>query len=327
MQAFQGRGAVALVMLLLASAAQAAGYPDKPVQVIADSAAGAAPDVALRFVTEALGRMWGQQVIVVNKPGAGGSVAARAAADAAPDGYTLYHPVLSSFVTLNPPAPNVPLHVPKDFLPIGFVEEIPMFIAVSPSSGIMSLSDLLARAKARPGEITYATTGIGRLTHLAGELLAHEAGVKFLLVPYTGGPSHAVADVATGRVDMIIEGYSGIAGPARSGAIKLIATAAAKRLADFPDVPTVAETIPGFRATGWAVMVAPPGTPSAIVAKVSADLMTVTSQPDLQEKLAKLGAYTNPMTAADAQAFVDKQQATWQPVLDDIVRQQKAQEK
>ena len=135
------------------------------------------------------------------------------------------------------------------------------------------------------------------------------------------------SDVATGRVDMIIEGYSGIAGPARAGQIKLIATAAAKRLADFPDVPTVSETIPGFRATGWAVMVAPLGTPAAIVAKVSADLKTATSQPDLQDKLAKLGAYTNPMTAAEATAFVNKQQATWQPVLDDIVKQQAAQGK
>ena len=111
----------------------------------------------------------------------------------------------------------MPLHVPKDFVPIGFVEEIPMFIAVSPSSGINSLPELIERARKDPGKITYATTGIGRLTHLAGELLQHEAKIKFLLVPYTGGPSHAVSDVATGRVDMIIEGYSGIAGPARAG--------------------------------------------------------------------------------------------------------------
>src|SRR5262249_54916447 len=100
-----------------------------------------------------------------------------------------------------------------------------------------------------PGEISYATTGVGRLTHLTGELLQREAGINLLLVPYTGGPSHAVTDVATGRVSMIIEGYSGIAGAARSGSIKLIAVASAKRLAEFPDVPTVAETIPGFQAT------------------------------------------------------------------------------
>jgi tripartite-type tricarboxylate transporter receptor subunit TctC len=223
-------------------------YPNRPVQVIADSAAGSTPDVALRFVTDRLAQLWGQQVLVVNKPGASGSVAARAAADAEPDGYSLYQPVLSTFVSLHPAAANVPLHVPKDFLPIGFVTENPMFIAVSPTLGISTLPQLIELAKQRPGKLTYAATGVGRLTHLAGELLQHEANIKLLLVPYTGGPNHAVNDVTTGRVSMIIEGYSGIAGAAQSGSVKLIAVASAKRLAQFPDLPTVAETVPGFRA-------------------------------------------------------------------------------
>jgi tripartite-type tricarboxylate transporter receptor subunit TctC len=313
---------VAALLAAPAAGAQAQGYPDKPVQIIADSSAGSTPDVALRFVAEQLTKLWGQQVIVVNKPGAGGSVAARAAADAAPDGYTLYQPVLSTFVSLHPAAPNVPLHVPKDFLPIGFVAENPMFIAVSPTLKINSLKELIERAKQHPGEISYATTGIGRLTHLAGELLQHEAKIKLQVVPYTGGPSHAVSDVATGRVGMIIEGYSGIAGAARSGSIKLIATAAAKRLAEFPDVPAVSETIPDFVATGWAILVAPLGTPKAIVDKVSADLFKVTQQPELGAKLAKLGSYTRPMLAADATAFVHKQQSVWDPVLADIASKQ-----
>jgi tripartite-type tricarboxylate transporter receptor subunit TctC len=317
------RGLIAAVLLAVPVAdAQAQGYPDKTVQIIADSSAGSTPDVALRFVAEQLTKRWGQQVIVVNKPGAGGSVAARAAADAAPDGYTLYQPVLSTFVSLHPAAPNVPLHVPKDFLPIGFVAENPMFIAVSPTLKINSLKELIERAKQHPGEISYATTGIGRLTHLAGELLQHEAKIKLQVVPYTGGPSHAVSDVATGRVGMIIEGYSGIAGAARSGSIKLMATAAAKRLPEFPDVPAVSETIPDFVATGWAILVAPLGTPKAIVDKVSADLFKVTQQPELGAKLAKLGSYTRPMLAADATAFVHKQQSVWDPVLADIAAKQ-----
>jgi tripartite-type tricarboxylate transporter receptor subunit TctC len=326
----KGPCAVALLLSLSAVApapAQAQNYPDKPVQILSDSAAGATPDVALRFITDRLGQLWGQQVLVVNKPGAGGSVAARAAADAAPDGYTLYQPVLSTFVSLHPAAPNVPLHMPKDFIPIGFTAENPMFIAVDPKLGISTLPQLIEAAKKKPGEITYATTGVGRLTHLTGELLQHEAKIKLLLVPYTGGPSHAVSDVATGRVSMIIEGFSGIAGPARSGQIKLIAVASAKRLADFPDVPTVSETIPGFQATGWAVVVAPLGTPETIISKVSADLKKVTSEPELRQKLAKLGSYANPMTAAEAEAFVHKQQGMWQPVLDDIAKQQKQDEK
>ena len=302
--------------------AQTGGYPDKPVQIIADSSAGSTPDVALRFVAEGLTRTWGQQVLVVNRPGAGGSVGARAAAEAAPDGYTLYQPVLSTFVALHPAAPNVPLHVPKDFLPIGFVAENPMFIAVAPSLGVKSLKELIALAKKRPGEISYATTGIGRLTHLTGELLQHEAKIKLQLVPYTGGPAHAISDVATGRVGMIIEGYSGIAGAARSGSVKLIAVASAKRLADFPDVPTVAETIPEFVATGWGILVAPVGTPEAIVRKVSEDLHQVAKNPELDKKLAKLGSYTHPMLADETTAFVHKQQNRWNPVLADVARTQ-----
>jgi tripartite-type tricarboxylate transporter receptor subunit TctC len=167
-----------------------------------------------------------------------------------------------------------------------------MFIAVAPSFGISTLPELIARAKKAPGEITYATTGVGRLTHLTGELLQREAGIKLLVVPYTGGPSHAVTDVATGRVAIIIEGYSGVAGATRSGSIKLIAVASAKRLAEFPDVPTVAETIPGFQATGWAVLVAPIGTSESIIDKISEDLRKVTLDPELQKKLAPLGSYT-----------------------------------
>jgi len=300
----------------------ASAYPDKPVQIIADSAAGSTPDVALRFIAEELTKVWGQQVIVVNRPGAGGSVAARAAADAAPDGYTLYQPVLSTFVALHPAAPNVPLKVPKDFLPIGFVAENPMFIAVSPTLGVNNLKDLIALAQKRPGEISYATTGVGRLTHLAGELLQHDAKIKLQLVPYTGGPSHAISDVASGRVGIIIEGYSGIAGAAKSGSVKLIAEASAKRLADFPDVPSVSETIPGFEATGWAVIVAPVGTPDAIIQKVSLDLQKVASQSELQTKLAKLGSYPRPMNAAETTTFIQKQQSTWNPILAEIAQKQ-----
>ena len=165
--------AALLVLTSVAVAhAQTGSYPNKSVQILADSSAGSTPDVALRFTADRLSQLWGQQAIVVNKPGAGGSLAARTASEAAPDGYGLYQPVLSTFVSLHPTAPNVPLHVPKDFLPIGFVSENPMFVAVSPGLGVSTLPELIALAKKRPGEISYAATGVGRLTHLAGELAA-----------------------------------------------------------------------------------------------------------------------------------------------------------
>ena len=208
------------VTLLVAASteqAQSKGYPDKPVTIICDAAAGSTPDVVVRFVAEGLGRSWHQQVVVINRPGGSGSIAAHAAAEAAPDGYTLYTPALSAFVAQPGIAPMIPLAVPRDFVPIGFTAENPMFIAVRSTFGGKTLANLIALAKSRPGKISYAVTGVGRLTHLTGELLQMRAGIKLLMVPYTAGPALALGDVIGGRVDMIIEGYSGVAVPSRQG--------------------------------------------------------------------------------------------------------------
>ncbi|MFL6795926.1 MAG: Bug family tripartite tricarboxylate transporter substrate binding protein [Xanthobacteraceae bacterium] len=313
---------LAAAVVCVALPANGGSYPEKSVQIIADSAAGSTPDVALRFFAEELTARWGQQVIVINKPGAGGSLGARAAAEAVADGYTLYQPVLSTFVALRPAASNIPLQVPRDFLPIGFVAENPMFFAVSPKSGIATVAELIALAKKHPGEISYATTGVGRLTHLAGELLQHQAQIELQLVPYTGGPSHALSDLATGRVGMIIEGYSGIAGAVQSGAVKLIGVASANRLPQFSMVPTMAETIPGFLATGWGVLVAPVGTSPDIIEKVNRDLQAVGHDPVLQRKIADLGSYARPMSVTETVAFIHQQQNMWNPVLAQIASKQ-----
>ena len=148
--------------------AQAGNYPEKPVTIIADAAPGATPDVDARFVAEGLSKMWGRQVIVINHPGANGSIAARTATDAVPDGYTLFMPALSTFASLPSVAPNLPLKLPRDFIPIGYTAENPMFFAVTPSLGVSTLPELIALAKKDPGKISIAVTGVGRLTHLTG---------------------------------------------------------------------------------------------------------------------------------------------------------------
>jgi len=301
-----------------AAHAQAGNYPTKPVTIISDAAPGATPDVDARFIADALGKIWGKQVIVVNHPGANGSVGARAAADAPPDGYTLYMPVLSTFVAMSTVAPNLPVRLPRDFLPIGYTAENPMFLAVNPALGISTLPQLIERAKKEPGKLSIAATGIGRLTHLTGEVLQDRAGVKFLTVPYTAGPAVALGDVGSGRVSMIIEGYSGIVGAVRAGQVKLIAVASPQRLPQFPDLPTVAETIPGFAALGWQVLLAPLGTPAPIISKVSADLATVNNDPAFQARLGNVGSYTRAMTPDQVLAFVKHEQDTWLPVLDRI---------
>ena len=278
-------GIVCLLTLPAASVAFAEdNYPERLVTIISDAAAGSAPDVVARFVAEGLGKIWGQQVIVVNHPGANGSVGARAASEVAADGYTLFHPTLSSFVALPTVAPNLPIKLPRDFLPIGFSADQPMFVGVSPTLGVTTLPQLIALAKKEPDKITIAQTGVGRLTHLTGELLQQRADIKLVSVPYTHGPASAIGDVADGRVSMIIEGYSGIVGAVKAGQVKLIAVGSSERLPEFPDLPTVAETIPGFRASGWQVLLAPVGTPEPIIKKVSADMSKVDHRSGVQEK-------------------------------------------
>lgn len=298
--------------------AQAGSYPDKPVTIIADAAPGSTPDVDARFVAEGLSKIWGQQAVVINHPGANGSIAARTAAEAVPDGYTLFMPALSTFAALPSVAPNLPLKLPRDFIPIGYTAENPMFLAVTPSLGVATLPQLIALAKKEPGKISIAVTGVGRLTHMTGLLLQDRADITLLPVPYNGGPAVALADVGSGRVSMIIEGYSGIVGSVKAGQVKLIAVAAPQRLPEFPDLPTVAETLPGFAALGWQVLVAPNGTPRPIVDKVAADLAKVVSDADFKKRLANIGSYSRAMTPDQVVAFVQKEQDTWLPILQKI---------
>ncbi len=320
-------GIMSLSLLAIAAAsgaqAQVESYPTRPVRVISDSAPGSSVDVTLRLVADRLSQAWGQQVLAVNQPGAGGAISARAAAEAAPDGYTLYMPALSVFLATPGRAANLPLELPRDFTPIGSVSEQPMFIAVAPSLGVSSLPELIALAKQRPGELSYAATGVGRLTHLTGELLQSRAGIKMLLVPYSGGPTHALNDVLGGRIPVIIEAYAGLAGAVQAGKVKPIAIGGAKRLPNFPDVPTVAETLPGFSAVGWQALMAPNGTPEPILGKVAGDLRRVLAEPEVAKQLASRGGYPSPMSRDEVIAFVQGQQRTWNPLLQQFAEQSK----
>ena len=310
---------MALGLLVAASAAapvQAADYPNKPIRVISDSPPGSAVDVTFRMVMDRVGTVLGQQIVAVDQPGASGAVAAHAAAEAVPDGYTLFAPAISLFIAVPGKAANLPLVLPRDFLPVGSLIDQPMFICASPASGLKTLPDLIARAKAHPGQISFATTGIGRITHLTGLLLGSRAGIKLQVVPYTGGPAAALTDVMGGRVPLIIEGYSGLAGAIQAHKLNVLAVASSKRLPDFPDLPTVAETLPGFAAGGWQGMVAPRGTPAPAIATFNAALNKVLAQPDLAKQLAKRGAYVKPLSPTETNAFVNAQQTQWKPVLE-----------
>jgi tripartite-type tricarboxylate transporter receptor subunit TctC len=302
--------------------ANAQAYPSGPVKVISDSAPGSAPDVILRIVADRLSHAWGQQIVVMNQPGAGGSVAARAAAGATPDGTTLFMAVSSAFVTMKGAAANIPIQVPQDFAPISLIGEQPMFITIAPEAGISTLPALIEAAKRKPGEISYAVSGRGRQSHLTGEMLQRRTGIKLLMVPYSGGPAQALSDLMGGRVQMLIEGGTALIGAMQSGKLRVLAVGSETRLAEFPDLPAAAETVPNFRSAGWLAMVAPPGTPEPIVRKVSDDLRAVLSNPEVRSKLAAVGSYARPLSPQDTTNFIQTEQRTWGPLLEELSRSQ-----
>jgi tripartite-type tricarboxylate transporter receptor subunit TctC len=310
---------LALSIWLASGMAHAQNYPTHPVRLISDSAPGSAIDVTMRIIAERLSAVWGEQAVVVNQPGAGGAIAAHAAAAAAPDGYTLFMPALSAFVALPGKADNLPVEVPRDFTPIGYLGGAPLFITAAPWVGVTTLPELIALAKKEPGKLAYGANGVGRLTHLTGELLQSRAGIKLLMVPYSGGGTTAVLnDMMGGRIALTFDSYSGIAGAVAAGNARPLAVASLQRLANFPDVPTVAETLPGFAAVGWQVLVAPAGTPDAIVHKANAALLEVTNATDVRERLAQFGREEVAMSPAETLAFIQNEQKTWAPVLKQI---------
>jgi tripartite-type tricarboxylate transporter receptor subunit TctC len=313
--------AVAWLILFAQDARAQSDYPNKPVRIVVDSAAGSANDATARILADKLGRIWNQQVVVLNQPGAGGGISARVAAQSANDGTTLYMPATSPFLALpGAPgvAPNLPIELPRDFVAINLVLEQPLYIGASHASGITSIKQVIEMAKQKPGEVSYAATGRGRLTHLTMELLQERTGTKLQLVPYAGGPAQAMNDVMSGRVPLVLDGYAGLAPAIRGNLIKGLASTALQRPPGFEDLPTIAETIPGFLVGAWNVLLAPAGTPEAIVSKVHADMRKVLDDPEVRSKFAANGGYVRHLSPAEVTAFVQSEQKTWRPILQKV---------
>ena len=298
-----------------AIAAHAQNYPARPVRLITDSGAGSAVDVTTRIIADGLSRVSGQQAVVVNKPGAGGSMAIHTAATAAADGYTLGVVSLSAFIAPPDKADNLPVEVPRDFAPVGYLSGGAMFITAASWLGVKTLPDLVALAKKQPGKLAYGTNGSGRLTNLTGELLQERAGIKLLMVPYAGGTAQILNDVMGKRIPIAIDAYSGLAGAIKAGTIVPLAVASSERLASFPDVPTVAETLPGFAAAGWQVLLAPAATPPAIVNKANTDLNKALGDATVRQRLDQLVREIRPMSPAETLAFIQGEQKKWRPIV------------
>jgi tripartite-type tricarboxylate transporter receptor subunit TctC len=213
--------------------------------------------------------------------------------------------------------------VPRDFAAVGYTVDQPLAIAVSPTLGIKTLQELIDLAKKKPGELSYAVTGVGRLTHLTGELLQLRTGIKLQMVPYSGSSAQAIADVYAGRIPIMIEGYTGLAPAFQSGNLTPLAVGAPKRLPSDPNLPIISETVPGLIASGWQAVLAPNGTPEPIIAKASAGLNAALDMPKVKDLLANRGSFARPMSPAEVTAFIRDQQALWKPAIERIADQMK----
>ncbi len=314
-----------LCLSLAASTALAqSDYPNNTVRIVVNSAPGSANDATSRLIGDRLSKIWNQQVITLNQPGAGGGISARVAAQSPADGYTLYMPSTSVFLAIpgGPGvAPNMPVELPRDFESVAYILEQPLYIGASHKSGINTIGDVIRMAKEKPGELTYAATGRGRLTHLTMELLQVRTGIKLQLVPYAGGPAQAMNDVMSGRVPLVLDGYAGLAPAIKGDLIKGLASTALKRPPGFENLATVAETVPDFFVGAWTILLAPKGTPAPIIRKVHNDMRVVLDDPDIRTKLALNGGFVRHMTPAELTAFVQNEQKTWRPILEQVAKE------
>jgi tripartite-type tricarboxylate transporter receptor subunit TctC len=279
--------AVALCVAQGAIAQGAKTYPDKPVRVIVGYSPGGLPDTIARIAGQKLGEIWGQQVVVDNRPGANSILGADAVAKAAPDGYTLLM-TDNSTVAINPFLYSRLPYSEKDLVPAALVARAPLFLAVHPSVPANSFKELIALIKANPGKYSYGSSGIGSTHHLCMEYLKSVLGLDMVHVPYKG-TGQSVPALVAGQVPMVFSGYPTLSAHARDGRIKLLAINSLKRSGLAPDVPAIAETIPGFDFAPTFGFFAPGGTPHEIIAKIGADSAEAVKSRDVVERLKSLG--------------------------------------
>jgi len=280
-----------LVLLLqcIACAAAAQDWPSRPVRLIVPFAPGGATDIPARLLAPKLQDSLGQPVVVENRPGAGGIVGIQAAAQSAADGYT-WLVATNGELVMNPSIyPKLPYDAFKDFIPVSIIIESPMMLVTSAASPYSSLKDILAAAKAKPGSITYATAGTGSTSHVLTEMLAQQAGVQLLHVPYKGG-APASAATANGEVNMGLLNLGSAVNFVKGGKAKALAVTSAQRNPNFPDWPTAVEAgVPGFVESIWIGMAAPAGVPRPAIERMSAEIAKALKFPDVRERLVQLG--------------------------------------
>jgi tripartite-type tricarboxylate transporter receptor subunit TctC len=296
----------ALAALLVAClAASAEPFPAKPVRIIVPFPPGGGADALARIMQPSLAKMWGQPVIVENKPGASGHIGADFVASSEPDGYTL---LMSSTASLT--EKNV-----ASFAPVTLVSASPYVIVVSPKVPAQDVKELVDYARKNPGKLTFGSSGTGAASHLSAELFKSLAGIEMLHVPYKG-TGQAVTDLLAGQIDVMFAPAQTVMPHVQAGKLRALAVTSAKRFSIFPDLPTVAESgLPGYAAVGWFGLLAPAKTPSAIVGKISADANKALGERDVHNMLVAVGAEPSGDTPAEFARFIREDQSKWSRLM------------
>ncbi len=306
--------ALVVVLVAMAPCAQAQDYPNRAVKIIVPFPPGGTADGMPRIVGDWLSRKWGQAVIIENKSGAAGNVGAEAAAKSDPDGYTLLSAPPPPLVINQNLYPKLGYN-PLEFVPIIIMARVPNALVVNPDKvKANTVAEFIAYAKANPGKITSATQGNGTTSHLTSEMFQLMANVKFQHVPYRGtGP--ALNDLVGGSVDIMFDNLGFSYPLVQGGKLKLIAVATAKRMASLPNVPTIAETLPGFESAAWFAIVAPPKTPQAIIAKINTDVNEALRDPEVRKRLEGLKAEVVGGTPQATAAYMKEEVNRWNNII------------
>ncbi|MBR0756638.1 tripartite tricarboxylate transporter substrate binding protein [Bradyrhizobium jicamae] len=308
----------ALALLAVSQAAAQNSYPDRPIKMIVPLAAASAVDVAARIVTQKMADNMGQQFVILNQPGASGLIGAEQVARAEPDGYTIGG-FNDSIMTM---VPNLQSKMRwdtlKDFEPVSLVATVEWGLIASTTTSFKSAADLIAAAKAAPGKIDYASGGPGSPQHLAMAMFASAAGITLTHVPYKGA-TQAATDVAAGQVPVGFQGLGTVAALVRGGQLRLIGVTTERRLAQFPDVPTVSESgLPGFLFNSWFAIVAPTGTPREIVARLNAEVVKAVGDAEVRRKLDELGFAVRASSSDELRTLTREQLAKYARLIKEM---------
>ena len=308
---FLAMAAGAAALPALPRIARAADYPTRPIHLVVGFPAGSGPDIIARLAGQALSARLGQEIVVDDRPGAGGNIGTEVAAKAAPDGYTL-------FLAVSANAINVSLYkglnfdFARDLVPVGMIALTPFVIAVNPSFEAKNLSELIALAKEKPGTINMATSGVGSGSHVSGELFQMMAGIKLTHVPYR---NNYVPDLMGGQVPLAFTPMPQVIEFVRSGKLRALGVTPAKRSQMLPDVPSIGEVVKGYDASGWFGLVAPKGTPDDVIAKLNAAITAGIADPTIRERLIKVGSEPRPMTSDEFGKFIASEIEKWRKVV------------